>query len=500
MRLTSCLRVVAPIAFVWLAKAQSWQDEEEQSAAARAGYRKVCADIAHRISSASQVFYPGDAGYAKDITNWSTVNVQNATCSVEPGTAEDVSSIIVILGKSRTPFGIKGGGHSPNRGFTSTPGVLIAMSRFSKVSYDAEHKTAEIGAGLIWDEVYEALEPHGVSVVGGRVSGVGVAGLVLGGGYSWHTNQRGLALDTVVAYELIRPDGNIVQVDDKSYPDLFFGLKGGFNNFGIVTKFTMKAFPQTQVWGGVVIYAEESIPQIKAAVTRFVNKVTDPKASMITAFNAIPGEVLVAQLMFYDAPTPPAGVFDAFMKIPSITADVSTRSLLSLIQSSPANSSYGERNAFHTTPIQRYSPVVIDAIVNETMFWGTKLADKTATVITYAIEPFLADILSFNSVTSAYPPQRIYGLSPFDISFSWISAAYDDNFKMAGELSARQLRKVVLADGQAGARKGALYPNYAPVGTSLKAMYGSNVPRLQELKCTYDPHNVMGLAGGFKFV
>lgn len=77
---------------------------------------------------------------------------------------------------------IKGGGHSANPGFSSTEGVHIAMSRFSEVVYDSTAQTATIGAGLVWDDVYEALEPHGVNVVGGRVTGVGVAGFTLGGG------------------------------------------------------------------------------------------------------------------------------------------------------------------------------------------------------------------------------------------------------------------------------------------------------------------------------
>ena len=79
---------------------------------------------------------------------------------------------------------VKGGGHASNPGFSSTTGVHISMYRFSEVTYDAASQTAVIGAGLIWDDVYAALEPHGVNVVGGRVTGVGVAGFTLGGGVS----------------------------------------------------------------------------------------------------------------------------------------------------------------------------------------------------------------------------------------------------------------------------------------------------------------------------
>lgn len=77
---------------------------------------------------------------------------------------------------------VKGGGHASNPGFSSTEGVQIAMYRFSEVKYNPDNQTAEVGSGLIWDEVYTALEPYAVNVVGGRVTGVGMAGFTLGGG------------------------------------------------------------------------------------------------------------------------------------------------------------------------------------------------------------------------------------------------------------------------------------------------------------------------------
>lgn len=98
------------------------------------------------------------------------------------------------------------------------------MFRFSEVNYNNATQTADVGSGLIWDNVYAALEPFGVNVVGGRVTGVGVAGFSLGGGYSWLTNQYGLTVDNIVGYELVLPNGTVTTVD-ASVPDLFFALK-----------------------------------------------------------------------------------------------------------------------------------------------------------------------------------------------------------------------------------------------------------------------------------
>ena len=91
---------------------------------------------------------------------------------------------MIVASVFTSSFQVKGGGHSTNPGFSSTPGVQIAMYRFSEVVYHEDAQTADIGTGLVWDDVYAALEPQGVNVVGGRVTGVGVAGFSLGGGRS----------------------------------------------------------------------------------------------------------------------------------------------------------------------------------------------------------------------------------------------------------------------------------------------------------------------------
>ena len=85
---------------------------------------------------------------------------------------------------TQTRLQVKGGGHATNPGFSSTPGVQIAMTRFNTVTYNKDAQTAVVGAGMLWDDVYTALEPFGVTVIGGRVTGVGVAGFSLGGGES----------------------------------------------------------------------------------------------------------------------------------------------------------------------------------------------------------------------------------------------------------------------------------------------------------------------------
>ncbi len=112
-----------------------------------------------------------------------------------------------------------------------------------------------------WGDVYSFLEPHGLGVAGGRLSPVGVPGLLLAGGVNFYGNQVGWGCDTVVSYEVVLADGSIVEVDKDSYPDLFWALKGGSSNFGLVTRFSLKTVKSSLVWAGSYTVSEEYIDQ-----------------------------------------------------------------------------------------------------------------------------------------------------------------------------------------------------------------------------------------------
>jgi len=151
-------------------------------------------------------------------------STQAAACSVEPGSAEDVSKILCILASSKTPFAVKGGGHATNPGCSSTNGIQIAMTRFNETTVDSASQTVTMGAGFTWDQVFATLELAGVTFKGARVTGVGVAGSILGGGYSFLSSQYGLSVDNVAGFEFVLPNETIQEVTSKD-EDLWFGLK-----------------------------------------------------------------------------------------------------------------------------------------------------------------------------------------------------------------------------------------------------------------------------------
>jgi UDP-N-acetylenolpyruvoylglucosamine reductase len=457
------------------------------------------------LSNQSAVYLPGSSNYINDISHWSTAINQTAACSVEPGTPQDISTILLLLGAGRIPFAIKSGGHSPNPGFSSTTGVQISMARFNSVNYNSNRGTVEVGSGLIWDDVYKTLDPLGVTVTGGRVQGVGVGGLTLGGGYSWKANQYGLGIDNVVSFEMVTPRGQVLTVTNTSNPDLFFALRGGGNNFGIVTKFTFIARPQTQIFGGVAQYSDAQAQAIIQATVNFQEK-NDPKAQVIVIFGSSGGIDFGVLILFYDAPTPANGIFDEFLAIPTLPVPgtgYKTQALNTFVSSVAGPPG---RQLFSTVPIIKYTRPVLNCIYNESKYWGSQIAQYPGAVVTWATEPFLPNLFS-TSKGGAYPHTVSNPVTPMNIDFAWQStgsnpsqqAQIDQFFKNGIIQSTNKIFQCTLADGQnIGGNNKILYSNYALPGTPLQELYGNNLARLKRIRATYDPLKVMNLAGGFK--
>ncbi|KAG9313985.1 hypothetical protein JVU11DRAFT_4761 [Chiua virens] len=458
---------------------------------------EVCLEIASSVSSASEVFFNGTEPYSKAMTHYSATSIQESACSFEPGTAEDIGVALRILARTRCPFAVKGGGHSLNPGFSSTLGVHIAMHRFTDVVYDPTTQTVVIGAGLIWDDVYAALEPYGVNVAGGRVSGIGVAGFTLGGGYAWHSNLYGLTIDMVEAFELVLPNGSAMNVT-ASQADLFFALKGGSNNFGIVTQFTFKTFPQTQVWGGTITYGSSYRDELTKATAEFSANNVDPKASVLTSYGYVHAgnmsTVSNLAILFYDGPTPPAGLFDAFLTNYSDTM-VFTRSFSSLVASSNAQSTSGFRSAFSTISVLDYPQDFLEFMSNESITAGSKLPGFG--FVALGAEPLMPTVYNFTTSPSAWPASRKVPFSPISILYGWYGDGSTDDVITQGM---KDCAANLQAKASGKTDQLPLYGNYAFGDTPLEAIYGkANVKRLRNIKKQVDPENVMGLAGGFKY-
>ncbi|KAG2032409.1 FAD-binding domain-containing protein [Suillus americanus] len=466
----------------------------------RADYTATCQEIAAAVSSASKVYYGGSPQYTEDNEHWASSSSQISACSFEPANAQDVGIALQLLAKDQTPFAVKSGGHSANPGFSSTPGVQIALFSFSEVVYDPNAQTATIGMGLIWDDVYSELEQYGVIIVGAKTTGVGIGGIVLGGGYSYLSNQYGLSVDNVVSFELVMPNGTVASITSSSNPDLFYGVRGGFNNFGIVTTVTMKTYAQSQVWGGLISYTADQWDAVNTAIANFVSTVTDPKACVYSTTDYASGVVAILTILFYDAPTYPDGIFNELLAIPHSAEDISTRSYLSLIQTLPANASSGLRAMFHWVPIEQFTSSMLQMVKNQTLVYGEQLSQSSGVLISYDLVPLLPSLYNHSDTPSAFPSLRDsgQGYSFIEVYYGWTDANDDEVMLQVGAESAAYMKQFAVDAGQDVANA-LIYPNCAPPGTALADIYGDAVSSLHSIRSAVDPGNVMGLTGGWRF-
>ncbi|TEB23037.1 FAD-binding domain-containing protein [Coprinellus micaceus] len=462
----------------------------------------VCAQIAVALSASSAVHYAGNESFKKLSEHWASSSNQVPACVVQPHTAEDVGKILKIIGKSRTPFAVMGGGHATSPFLSSTEGVHISTSAFTSIEYNEVTKTVKFGAGLKWEELYAALEQYGVSVPGGRMPGIGVGGFILGGGYSLHTNQVGLSFDSVVAFELVKPTGEVVEVTNESDPELFFALKGGGNNFGIVTKFTMKAFPQGQIWGGIITYADPTVfDAVNTATAKFSAESTDPKAVLLAYTTFAQGTPLLQAQVFYDGPEPPAGLFDEFLNISSVANTVATQSFTAMINAITISRDLAGVRAHSLgvpVPAAAYSLKFMTVLTEQLLSVGPELSDKSLIFLAFVSEPFLPTILSHNAHDTAYPFTRDAPYTPFGIFLAWGDPSQDTAMKGVIEKISEDLEKKLVEEGFKDVPTSPLYTNYALWDAPLERIYGTNLPKLQDIKGRVDPEDVMGLAGGFK--
>ncbi|KAK7961567.1 uncharacterized protein PG986_002392 [Apiospora aurea] len=181
-----------------------------------------------------------------------------------------------ILVSNECAFGILSGGHGDFPASNSIKeGVTIDFGRMNQTTYDPVEKIASIGPGSSWQPVYETLEPHGVTVTGGRAGGVGVAGFTTGGGNSFHSTSHGWACDNVKNFQVVLANGTIVDANVDEHNYLWQALKGGSGNFGLVTRFEMYVieFPdptKPNIWGGIAQYELSAADDLTDAYVDFV--------------------------------------------------------------------------------------------------------------------------------------------------------------------------------------------------------------------------------------
>jgi FAD/FMN-containing dehydrogenase len=166
----------------------------------------------------------------------------------------DVVAAVNFAPDHGVPLTIRGGGHGVAGHSVADDGLMIDFSAMKSVSVDVGRRVATVEAGVKLGELIAETERYGLVSPTGTASDTGVAGLTLGAGFGWLAGKFGLAVDNVLGAEVVTADGQMLHVSETEHPDLYWALRGGSGNFGVVTKFELKLYPLSQVLGGMILY------------------------------------------------------------------------------------------------------------------------------------------------------------------------------------------------------------------------------------------------------
>jgi FAD/FMN-containing dehydrogenase len=310
--------------------------------------KSACAQLVATFPDYTTV--TGSASYTTKIDSvWSKTCVEDAYCVFEPESSKDVSTAIGILRRTQTKFAVRSGGHMPNPGANSiSKGVLISLTRLNTLGLSANHEVVHIGPGLRWFDVYTWMADYNLTTAGGRFGPVGVGGLLLGGGINYYGSKFGWSTNNVINFEVVLADGRIVQANASSNTDLYWALKGGSQNFGIVTRYDMKTFAIQNVWGGTLAYSATSLDAYIHAVANFSSREggsADPLAAADPLLLMYPNttQIVPAAVLLYSDPIAQPAALKAFTDIPATSDSASLRTFTDFVVEQNS-SSYWERS------------------------------------------------------------------------------------------------------------------------------------------------------------
>jgi FAD/FMN-containing dehydrogenase len=217
-------------------------------------------ELAGRVSG--PVVSPQQAGYEAARAIHNGLVDKRPALIVRCRTTADVVAALEFARRAGLEVSVRGGGHNVAGRAVADGGLMISLADMKDVAVDPERATATAQGGVTWSELNDATAAHGLAVTGGVVSTTGIAGYTLGGGLGWLMAKHGLAADNLLAVELVTANGEVLDVDAVSHPELFWALRGGGGNFGVATAFTYRLHQVGMVTGGLIAHPIEVAPEL----------------------------------------------------------------------------------------------------------------------------------------------------------------------------------------------------------------------------------------------
>ncbi|KAI9760668.1 MAG: hypothetical protein M4579_001532 [Chaenotheca gracillima] len=427
-----------------------------------------------------RVSFPGSADYSNEQNGTETgyFSAQEIeitpTCRVTPLSAQDVSVAVAALSESQCKFAIRGGGHTAWGGAANIQdGVTIDLSSLTDIEPSTDRKVTSVGAGARWGDVYLKLDELNLAVVGGRV-------------------------DTIVL-----ASGEIVDANATSHPDLFQALKGGGNNFGVVTRFDLITFELGKMWGGIINYPYEDVStqlQFLQDYTTATGAAADSFASMENTyvFNAS-GGISISGIFGYSKDEPYPDIFKNFTDIqPQVSNSLRTTNLTDLTIEGEGGIPSGGRYSFATSTFAN-NATLLEYILSLAEATFKPTLQGTAN-FAFILEP-LPKVLTH---AGAKKGGNSLGLDEADdmilLDFNALWTDPEDD-EAIDDVTQDFIKKVDDYTKKQGQYKEWIYLNYAAQWQDPIASYGAqNLEKLRSVSKKYDPDQTFQklVPGGYK--
>jgi FAD/FMN-containing dehydrogenase len=259
-----------------------------------------------------QLIRPGDPGYDDARSLWNAMIDRRPSLVIRCLGVGDVVAAVEFVREHGLDLTIKGGGHNISGLAVADGAVMLDMSLMRGVRVDPAARLAWAQAGCLLGDVDRETQLHGLAAPLGFVSTTGIAGLTLGGGFGYLTRRFGWTCDSVVAFDVVTADARVVRATETDYPDLFWALRGGGGNFGVVTGFTYRLAPiGPEIVGGAIAWRAEEAPRILEAF-RALDEDAPPELSVAAGMRKAPpvpwlpeavhGQDIVAMFICYTGP------------------------------------------------------------------------------------------------------------------------------------------------------------------------------------------------------
>jgi FAD binding domain len=242
-----------------------------------------------RDNVAGEVIVPGDPSYDEARRIWNGRIDRHPAAVVRCTSTADVSASVSFAAQHGLSLAVRCGGHSTPGYSTCDGGIVVDLRPMNTVEVNAAARTARVQGGAVWAELDAATQEHGLAVTGGRVSDTGVGGLAVGSGSGWLERMYGFTCESLITAQVVAADGQLVTASETENPDLFWGLRGGGGNFGVVTEFVFALHPVGPfVSGGMLLWPRSQAREVIRFYRDFIAEAPDEVAGGVALLTAPP--------------------------------------------------------------------------------------------------------------------------------------------------------------------------------------------------------------------